>query len=102
MTNRWTVTFSREQIDAMWAKIDIDAIIARVVSGGYDGASSVAARIRELEALVKSYAATNEAQRKRIDELLGKLAELSEKDRVQDAVSSLAVFPPAVRVHSPG
>jgi len=52
VTNRWTVTFSREQLDAMWAKIDIDAIIARVVSGEYDGASSVAVRIKELEAEV--------------------------------------------------
>jgi hypothetical protein len=47
MTNRWTVSFSREQLDAMLAKIDIDAIIARVVSGEYDDVSAV--RIQELE-----------------------------------------------------
>ena len=50
MTNRWTVSFSREQLDAMLAKIDIDAIIARVATSEYDGASFVLARIQELEA----------------------------------------------------
>lgn len=48
MTNRWTVTFSREQIDAMLAKIDLDAIIERAITGAFE--SAPAARIQELEA----------------------------------------------------
>lgn len=48
MTNRWTVTFSREQIDAMLAKIDLDAIIERAITGAFESAPP--ARIQELEA----------------------------------------------------
>lgn len=115
MTNRWTVTFSREQLDAMWAKIDMDAIIARAIDeaanvvvrrlfeppvaltqkGGRQMADAVSikveidaallAQVQELESLVESYAATNEAQRKRIDELLGKLAEANQRIAELDA-----------------